>query len=363
MRNARYLKEMSDIINDEDHASDLRHELSTVKTLKGKNLLNTLAKKVTSYPAKDIRLERRYQEDHIVRSTDSEFMTDVAHGMAIKTAAKDYENNILTINIDFHSNMGEFERYNLAVEQHNDEWIANGYRHDTFDPIHGDITPIRETLVDQVKVENPLDREPESRKKGPLASARPKTKRSTVVTIQYQIKQDKHVFVLGYVARDSNNRVLYYNSFRSFDLSYLVRRSVQELWGNPEVYGDTGPFLEGITMLIQGKKLDICKRDNLKPLILSGKLKTSNPNLTISKFERTMLSTFGVLFGKIIPVACVGGLIIGTILCIAQWGLTGEGGHFMWIAIGCPVTLVISNMIAARVNRENAALKMKETFI
>ena len=363
MSNARHVKEMLEIIHDEDHASTLRNKSTAVSALTGKNLLNTLATKITNYPAKDLRLERQYLDSHTVKSTDSEFMVDVAQGMAIKVASKDYQNNMLTINLDFHSNMGEFERYNLVVEQHNDKWIAAGRRKDTFDPIHGDITPVRETLVDQARVQNALDKIPVSRKKGPLASAKPNTKRSTVVTVQYLIKHNLSEFTLGYVARDSNNKVLYYNTLRSPDLTYLVRRSVQELWGNPDVYGDTGPFLEGIAMLINGKKIGICKRDNQKPAFLSGKLKTSNPELVIVKVEQTGLSTLGVVFGNIIPTCCVIGIFVSTILCIAKWGLTGEGGQFIWYMIGFPVCIVISNIIAARINRENSALKMQEKFI
>ena len=286
-------------------ASDKRNEVVTVSGLGDRHPVQVLSEMVLSWPPQDLRMDSDYSMSHEVKDTSCRFLLDVAKGMEIEVSRKDLSKNILHLDVDFHCNMSEFERYNLVVEDHNDEWEGLGEPKDIFDPVHGAILPVLDQWV--------APAEPTSRyakpigtafedTHGPLSKARPKEKRSIYATLKYKVVVNESQFTLEYVAYDRDGLVLYYNKTTGKDLSKLVRQSVQELWGNPSIYGNTGPLLEGIPMLLQGKKVSICQTGNKRPSIFgSASCKTVNVRLVASKIDVASRKTVVAFLGKIVP--------------------------------------------------------------
>ena len=325
MPKRRYERDMLNIVQKDMDNSASRHRRVRPDDVEGKNLVNILSELVMLWPPRDLRLERDYKKTHDVIDWSDEHLKDMADAMQQHVIRRNYKDSELTVGVDFHSNLAEVERYNLSVQHHNQQWMEMGAPMDVFDPKHGNISKVHDAYVDPVLAQSDYQPIPDSIREdmsdGPLAKARPELERTVAVTVKYHIALNQGLFKLDYVAEDNKHRVVYYNSLIDCDLARMVRQSVQELWGNPEAYGNEAAFLEGIPMLIQGKKLDICKRENTRPGMSLNQLKTVNPELTVAEASETGWKVIHVLTGYLVPFGLLGSIFWVLYKCmeIAFW--------------------------------------------
>jgi hypothetical protein len=237
----------------------------TYKDVANKSAVSILEEYVMLWAPQDLRLDPSYQAEHEVIVTDDLFTQDIIKGMQLKIEERIPTQNMIKVAVLFQHNMSEFERYNDVCDSHNKKWVAQGCREDVFDPSTGDILDVEDKYVNHAGDDSPCLF---GESTGPLASARPSAKRRKLLTITYKLDIDpenRSLFNLEFIAEDYRGRIVYYNCLKNKNLAYLTRRATQELYGNPEVYGDTGPFYEGISMLVTGKKLRKCYDKNEKP--------------------------------------------------------------------------------------------------
>jgi hypothetical protein len=92
------------------------------------------------------------------------------------------------------------------------------------------------------------------------------TKSSLYATAEFRISIHKKVYTLGYTVKSREGYLLCYNEVQGYDLSLLVRRCVQEMWGNYKMTRYWGPFYDGISQLLKGHKIPVCiERKNKLP--------------------------------------------------------------------------------------------------
>jgi hypothetical protein len=380
MSDARLIYELEELLAQNAEESATRHAPLLAKDVKDKNLVQLLADKVMAWPTTDLRLEHKYLIDNNVQGTDSAFMKDVAAGMALRLRSKDMKQGMITVDVLFQNNMAEFERYNLAVQQHNDAWAEAGAMTEVFDPKTGDILPVADNYVAPVYPQENLPQTfTEDTSSGKLASARPTIKRAVGITLQYKVSLRGDTFKLEYVAKDTKGRVLYFAVGESSDLTTLVRRSVQGLWGNHTVYGDEGNLLDGIAQLYQGRKAKSC---TLKPSFLESDYRLKNVSLEVAASKVTQGTINGVgipLLGYVIPLMlawlALGGFVnvIAAVEYSNRWvwypifpvPINAES-KFMSFVVAETIILslmYISTRISAYLARKAAALEMREKFI
>ena len=220
--------------------------------LKGKSVVTALEDTILQWKPRDLRLEKSYIKTHSdTNDTSEELLVDMASGMSLKVNSRNIPDNSITVAVMFQHNIAEFERYDDVVNKHNEDWLEAGEPEDVFDPSTGDIQSIKDRFVTQSRYEgiNPF-----GESNGDLSKAKPKPKKKKYLELTYRLDIQGSIFTLGYVAKDLNNSILFYNELEGDNLAYLVRRSIQEMFGNPCVHSNFGPFYEGITMLINGKK-------------------------------------------------------------------------------------------------------------
>jgi hypothetical protein len=240
------------------------------------------------------------------------------------------------------------------VEKHNQAWSDQGCPEDVFDPVTGDVALIHDTVVREAEADSPyrtsIEYEPSN---GPLTKARPVTNRSLYVKLKYRLDVKDGIFKIGFVARDPSNKVVFYDYLEGDDITYLARRSIQELFGNPFIYGKTGALLDGICYLIQGKKLPLCHKHNTIPNWPEMKMavcKTSNPALVISNVGKISYKILGISFGYILPIIILwDGILVKTYHSFTTFGNSkdhqGDPDWMSTVLISC-VIIVISFLVA-----------------
>jgi len=277
------------------------------------NPVSVLEELIMGWPPCDVRYEPSYMGAHDIEPNDSELMKDVFRGLSLKVLKRLPTEGKLVVGVFLQTNLAEFERYNEIVQRHNDEWEFNGSPQDIFDPRTGDIHEVKDKYVKEVIARSPfsehLDLEDES--SGKLTLARPNEKRQLYLTVTYKLEVielagEEPYFRLGYVATDYKDRIVYYNVLDSHDLSYLVRRATQEVYGHPFILINKGPFFDGISLLIQGKKIPLCQKHNKVPSFLtSGKVKRTREVHATKNVEIGSGEGVGVLFGILIPIVSI----------------------------------------------------------
>ena len=340
-------QEEADVLNYKNSVTRIKPVLHD--DVKKMNPVSILEKYLLIWPPCDVRCEMSYLANHDFNFTDSAFMDDIADGMLLKVIDRNPKNNSITLGVYLQSNLAEFERYNLVVEQHNDDWVRQGCPDDVFNPLTGDISEITEQLVSYAEADSPYVKRPKKIKsKGPLTKARPSIKRSLYAQIEFRLLYHKERFNLSFVAKDYNKQVIYYNSIWNKDIAYLTRRAIQELFGNPFVYGNSGALLDGIAFLIQGKKLPICAKESDKPFWFDGSLKLSNPRLTVARIGSVWYNILGCIFGLIVPVVIFwNGVLVASYKSYVGFLHTMHGDHtwFIKVIVSC-VLIVVSFLIA-----------------
>lgn len=358
MNKRRYIQELNEAVKKDRYASLDRNEHVKSKDVTRMNPLTILEKHILKWPPRDVRFDEVYLSDHDFEFTDSQFMIDIADGMVVKVIERLPIENSVVFGVYLQSNLAEFERYNLVVEKHNQAWSDQGCPEDVFDPRTGDIARIRDTLVREAEADSPYRTSPEyDPSDGPLTQARPGTKRDLYIKLKFRLDVEGKVFRMGFVARDSKNKVVFYDYLEDDDIAYLARRSIQELFGNPFIYGNTGALLDGIGYLIQGKKLPICHKHNTIPdwpEMKTAVCKDTNPALVLSHVTRVSYRVLGITFGYIIPLIILwDGILAKTYHALTTYGDKkyspyGNEGDPTWIPtvlISC-VLLIISFLIA-----------------
>lgn len=322
---------------------------------------------ILNWAPRDVRLEPSYRENHRVVQTDSEFMQDVFRGISTQIIEKKSALNRFTVGIFFQSNMAEFEKYNEIVRQHNERWEKAGKPIDTFDPVTGDVTPLSDTHVRSAIAESPFTSELKVRpKSGTLSKAAPKIERSLMISIEFSINLEDDIFTVGFAAKNSKGEILYYNILQEKDLAYLARRITQELFGNHLVKGNQGPFLEGITYLIQGKKLSIC-RNNERPSFLIGRVSFKEDGIEKEslKFTHLLISIGTLAFQYVIPIHLTCYVIYSMFSGLNKGPDEKDGLFERWviITVSCFIMIWISGKLAKWMGAKRDSIKHQLKFM
>jgi hypothetical protein len=174
---------------------------------------------------------------------------------------------------------------------------------------------------------------------------------------------------MGFVARDANDRVIFYDTLKHEDIAYLSRRAIQELFGNPFVYGTSGALLDGIAYLIQGKKLPLCHKKNEIPdwpEMQEAVCKDSNPALILSRVNQIFYRMGGIAFGYIIPIYILWSwIIVKTYRALLATNTRGshDADNWMIIVILSCVSIVISFLIAKYCYRKTNVEKLTSKLL
>lgn len=323
--------------------------------------MTALEEHIIKWAPRDVRLDEQYLNNHTFHMTAEEEMTNIYLGMILKVERKDPINNGITIGVYAQSNLAEFERYNEEVKAHNEEWKNNGSPTDVFDPITGDIHEIQDTYVNQAIPESPYRADPgiPARSHGTLAKRAPEIKRAKIIEVEYRLETIAGGFQLSYVAKDRKKQVVYYNVVEHKDLAYLSRRATQEIYGNHLVTGTSGPLLDGISYLIQGKKLSICNERNIKPEWMEGKTKSFNAELEASQTAVFFIRVATAVLAYAIPIYIfVMWVLVHT--WVAMENQNGEG--FEVKILGALLVISTSLFIANKLRALDVTLSAKNKF-
>lgn len=307
-----FVRDYTKILNNRQEMEEDREKPVLVGSILDQQPLSVLERLIKMWPTHDIRY-------HGYGTLDDKLVIDMIKSAEIRVVKKDITQGIIEITVELVKNIDEVERYNAAVKKHNRDWVKNGSQMNVFDPVHGESFEVRDNYVDQVLLQSSHYSLPDSvynnTSSGKLASIRPGLNRKSHLRVVYQmsITQDNK-FVLGYAAYDYENRIVYYNEVTHHNLAYLVRRSVQEIWGNPLAPKEIDNLLEGVSMLINGRKLSICKKDNKFPEFLEHEKSTIKSTRAIENVElkENINAQASVITGNVVPIF----IIIGFIICL-----------------------------------------------
>ena len=366
MSNAKFVRDMHAHIGDELRHSALRG--CPVMVSDHRNLLEELTRLVLAYEPRDLRLDANYRAEHEVLDLSSAWAVDVCAGARLRECNRMPSKNTLVVALDVQSNMADFERYNSVVRDHNERWEAEGCPTDSFDPWSGDIIGV-EQYVDFAVADEEMPVMGD--KSGSLFRARPGAKRSELVTVEYRVSASDRKWTLGFVATDREGRAVCWDEESGIDLASLVRRSVQKLYGNQEVRGNEGALSEGLTMLVQGRKVPWCKHHAHLPSWALAKAKDTNPALAVAKVEEIACDvTYGVS-GYILPVLCLVGMFVWAAMCLidtwhANSDVAGPLAGFWCFAggeVGILAVMWISTAFSTRAKRSAEASRMRQSFL
>jgi hypothetical protein len=348
MRQAKYTSD----------AARLRSLPVTYDEVSHKSEVSVLEQYVTLWAPRDLRLDPEYQRTHEVVVTDDAFMQDIAKGMKIIVQERVPSKGMIKVAVLFQHNLSEFERYNDVVDKHNNSWIDKGCPEDTFDPVTGDIFEIKDKYINRAGDDsyNPLEGSG-----GSLSSARPTAKRKKLLTITYVLNRlpSSEKFELEYSAEDTKGNIVYFNKLVGANIAYLTRRATQELYGNPEVYGNSGPFYEGISMLITGKKIRYCAGINEKPKWSPDKIKNPVVDQAVVAAKSSGLKTMALIIKYSVPTVGILSILFKTFIALAQQSLEGL---FVFYAVTL-VSMYLSVIVSESMLRKSYSVTMEGKFL
>ena len=314
-----------------------RYATVGLSDLRGAEPLSWLEDMLKSWPLHDLRLEEKMRLEYDgIQSTDEQTMRRISGSMHVSVIRRDRAAGRLDFEVRAQCNISEVDHYNQLVSAHNTDWAAQGSPVKIFDARHGEEYAVEETYVADTDLEDHHHHRIELKTSGPLSAQRPAPKYTVLAKVSYFLSLGKKKMTLEYVARDIHGKVLYYNKISGEDLAHLVRRSIHELWGNPFVAGLQGAYLEGISYLIQGKKLPICYKDNVRPSILGDaeQYKDHSPERIKVAVEEGVVRSGSATLRHIVPVICFVSVIVWSTYCLCQmdgdrWE-EGTGTMFFW---------------------------------
>lgn len=306
----RFKKDYMEVLDKVDKNKELREKPVSVQSIAEEQPLTVLENLIKMWPTHDVRYEGWGTQDE-------KLMEDMVKGAEVRITRKDIHKGILELTVELVKNLDEIERYNASVKKHNREWIDQGSPTTVFDPINGDVLPVRDQYVDPVMMKSRHYDLPDSafsgKYSGKFANARPNIQRKSHIRVKYQMQiTSNSKFVLGYAAYDYNDQVIYYNEVTHQNLAYLVRRSVQEIWGNPKEHWELGALLDGITQLINGTKLNLCKKHNKFPEFMAHEETKVKSDEAIKNVERDIRKYAAInnTAGFYLPITFIFGFII-----------------------------------------------------
>ena len=317
---------------------------STFNSVKELSPLTILQNGIRLWAPLDARLESNYMADNEVylRCTPVERL--IAEDMELSITKKIPKENSVLVGVFLPANISEILRHEQEEQEHLSLWERNGSPNIVFDPKTADIYSV------------PL----------PGASEPPSPKKALYVCLRVSLDIRENDMVLCYSAQDLKDRVLYYNTLESKDISYLFRRMMHELFGNLEVMGNSGPFLEGISHLIQGKKVSACL-EHPKPFWFSGKeqYKTSNPEAELLKQKAHLYSWSANILTYLVPqILLVWGIIINTINALATFSTkTGGDPYYLHKLVITVVLIVLSFKFAQYLKNRSVVLTIKSKYL
>lgn len=328
--------------------SQERRTSITKEKLFGESLINILSKRLLMYPAKDLRLE-----EGGVEPLDTAYMVDLVNSIRAIVAKRQYASNILYVDYKCVTNLEEIKGYNDVVGIYNERNFGDEGKSeeqvlaeclDEYDESFDYAKGIQRPCPTRIALVTPGDYTGSNKN-------RPSPLYATRVTVQYQIRMDGDLFTLGYVARDMEGKVLYYDEASSKNLTDLIRRSVQRLWGNPLINPPkySGYFYDGISLLVQGKKTRYCA-GNPKPSILNKdeQLRKVSAALVTTEISETADLTLARTVGGAGPIVCIIAWIGFIIYWVNQYDLdTGvfpEGGLIAFL-IGLTILTLLSMLV------------------
>jgi hypothetical protein len=322
----------------EQEALEARAEMA-LDGLRSLSPLTILQKFLYHWRPQDARLDESYCETHNVTQSDNPIMVHLAEGMELSIIQKLPRENSLIVGVFFPSNTAEYERYYSVLGRASAEWERNNSPEDVFDPVSGDLHEV-----------------------DPFVGVKaPKPSRALYARLRLSLDIRPESFVLSFAAWDLQDRVLFYDVLESESVSYLMRRAMHELFGNHLLRGDSGPFLEGISYLIQGKKLKLC-RNHPKPSWLDdSNYKTVNVDLIQYQAEATLLKTVAFVLRYLVPVGLfIYGVFVNTIHSLMLFDKTDVGDPlYIHKLIGSLAFAVISFKISQAIDRYVSVLNHK----
>lgn len=361
----KYVKEYSDMYDEQQRIAVDREKPVTVESISSKQPLNVLQNLIEMWPCTDVRYEGH--------SSDDDLLVDMVQSMQQRFTRKSIQEGIIEYTVEMLRNLDEIERYNAAVQQHNEKWVAEGKPTEIFDAFSGDVSKNRDGYVDPVLMSSKHFPIPDSAysntARNKLSKARPDMRRKSHIRVKYQMSINiDNQFVLGYAAYDHADRVIFFNETIHKDLAYLVRRSVQEIWGNPKASKIFDPLLVGIQMLINGDKLELCKKRCKFPEFMAKEQTTLKSTKEIRNLENNELSLIkkANFFGFYLPI-----FYIICFVVLALWsflGMAGErfGADNIIPVVGCTFLLIltlISRGFSQTFDRMASETKARRQFI
>lgn len=363
MNTAKLMKGLAESVAADIEASRLR---AVPVCVGGGDPTETLARLVMAWPPKDVRLDQRYKASHKVEDTSTTWVADVVAGVRVREERRVPGAGRLMVSLDFPCNMAEYERFNSVAQEHNALWEDAGSPVDSVDPWSGDVSDV-EGYVDFARVAEDIPHM--GRGGGSLDAARPSPARASRVTVEYRAVEDGEQWTLGFVARDTAGKALCWNEETGDDLAALVRRSVQMLYGNPNVVGDEGPLSDGLALLVQGRKAKLCEERNAKPSWLGGAVKRGvSVEYVGAKVEEAASVGAHTVLGCWVPIASILGMIVWAGFCVEQtWGeVPGSFAGMGWFLVGevalCAV-LWLSTAVSTAALRRAEAARMRSVYL
>lgn len=174
-----------------------------------------------------------------------------------------------------------------------------------------DIDPNDTTTIQMI---NPVTGDTISVK--PEDNSEEKNKMSLCARIRYALKFKGNNFELSFAAWDSKNRLLYYNVIEKPDMTSIMKQATQELFGNHKITGDSGSFLEGIPMLLNGNKVKSCTLNPEPESFVLARPKTFNPEKIANKGAIYLFNILFVIFGILVPIVITFKGIIPSLLAV-----------------------------------------------
>ena len=294
----------------------------TFSQVSSKNPTTILEKYIMLWEPQDLRLDPEYRKTHEVKVTDDLFTQDLVKGMKLEIEERIPSKGMIKVAVLFQHNMSEFERYNDVVDSHNEKWVKQGCPEDVFNPETGDIFEVEDKYLNHAGDDRP---ELFGKNTGKLSKARPSHKRVKLLTVTYRLEllRESRTFSLEFTAEDYRGKLVYFNKIKGKDLATLTRRSVQELYGNPEAHGNTGAFLEGISMLVTGKKLSRCMYKNTSPEWASNDYKNPVVNQAVKSAGVSGLRVGANLIRYTIPFIGIISILVTTFSAMSEGTLKG----------------------------------------
>jgi hypothetical protein len=200
-------------------------------------ILTVLQYYLYKWAPQDARLGDSYKETHNVIQHDSPEMVKLADGLKLAVISKDYKRNMLDVGVFSVANQAEFEAQKIEFESKLSAWEDNGAPEDVFDPVSGDLYEVC----------------PTEGMKGIEA------KEALFARLRVSLEKTPDCHILSFAAWDNQDRLLYYNVLKHEMAGHLVKCMMHELFGNHLLRGNEGAFLEGISYLIQGRKIALCQ--------------------------------------------------------------------------------------------------------